>query len=69
MPTTRYVGRLVRNRRNWRKKPETGKRIAYANDQDAVVVDDVPHLRIVSDDLAGSQGEAVHAGAAGQQAV
>ncbi|MCD4660388.1 MAG: recombinase family protein [Agrobacterium sp.] len=46
-----YVGRLVFNRRNFRKNPETENREARMNDKSEWVVGEVPALRIVSDEL------------------
>ncbi|NDW46697.1 recombinase family protein [Ruegeria sp. PrR005] len=46
-----YIGRLVWNRQRFIKAPATGKRQARMNDPEAWVIEDVPELRIVSDDL------------------
>ncbi len=46
-----YLGRMVWNRREYRKNPSTERRIARHNKQDKWVVNDVPELRIVSDEL------------------
>jgi len=46
-----YVGRLVWNRASYIRLPKTGKRAARINDPSEVRVTDVPHLRILSDDL------------------
>ncbi|WP_202033818.1 recombinase family protein [Agrobacterium larrymoorei] len=46
-----YIGRLVFNRRNFRKNPETENREARMNDKSEWVVGEVPELRIVSDEL------------------
>ena len=46
-----YIGRLVFNRRNFRKNPETENREARLNDRSEWVVGEVPELRIVSDEL------------------
>ena len=46
-----YVGKLVWNKLKYMKDPETGKRRSRVNDGSAVIEKDVPHLRIVSDDL------------------
>ncbi len=46
-----YVGRLVWGRANFIRLPKTGKRVARLNDKSQVQVSDVPHLRIVSDEL------------------
>jgi DNA invertase Pin-like site-specific DNA recombinase len=46
-----YIGRLVWNRRrNW-KDPLTGRIVRKSNDRDAIVVHDVPELRIIEQDL------------------
>ncbi|WP_096787955.1 recombinase family protein [Rhodobacter sp. CZR27] len=46
-----YIGRLVWNRLQYRKDPDTGKRMSRPNAGDVLVTTDVPHLRIVDDDL------------------
>ena len=46
-----YVGRLVWNRQRFLRDPETGKRIARPNPPDQWVIEEVPELRILSDDL------------------
>ena len=46
-----YRGRMTWNRRQWLKDPTTGKRLARVNDPGALIVQDVPELRIVSDAL------------------
>lgn len=46
-----YVGRLVWNRLRYVKDPETGKRVSRLNPEDAWIIQDVPHLRIVEDHL------------------
>ncbi|ABV92145.1 recombinase [Dinoroseobacter shibae DFL 12 = DSM 16493] len=46
-----YIGRLVWNRQRFIKDPATGKRQARPNPPDAWVIEDVPHLRIVDEDL------------------
>ena len=48
-----YIGRMVWNRRQYRKNPETEKRTARANDASEWVLSDVPEMRIVSDELWG----------------
>ena len=48
---TLYIGQWRFNRQTYRADPRTGKRLARANTEDAVLTVDVPHLRIVSDDL------------------
>jgi DNA invertase Pin-like site-specific DNA recombinase len=46
-----YVGRLVWNRQRFVKDPRTGRRVAKPNPQREWVLQDVPDLRIVSDEL------------------
>jgi site-specific DNA recombinase len=46
-----YVGRLVGNRLRYSKDPESGRRRSRPNDASAIVTTEVPHLRIVGDDL------------------
>lgn len=46
-----YLGRMIWNKRNYRKNPETEKRTARANDVSDWVVAEVADLRIVSDEL------------------
>ncbi|WP_426129727.1 recombinase family protein [Pararhizobium sp. PWRC1-1] len=46
-----YVGRLVFNRRQFRKNPETEQREARMNDKSEWVVGEVPELRIIDDEL------------------
>lgn len=46
-----YIGRLVWNRLRYVKDPETGKRLSRLNPADQWIVHDVPHLRIIEDDL------------------
>ncbi|WP_354555935.1 recombinase family protein, partial [Rhizobium aquaticum] len=46
-----YIGRLVWNKRNYRKNPDTERRVARANDAAQWVTSDVPAMRIVSDAL------------------
>ena len=46
-----YVGRLVWNRQRFIKDPATGKRQARMNPKDRWVIEQVPHLRIVGEDL------------------
>ena len=46
-----YIGRLVWNRLRYMKDPETGKRISRLNPKDDWIIKDVPHVRIVEDDL------------------
>jgi site-specific DNA recombinase len=46
-----YIGRLVWNRQRFLKEPDTGKRIARPNPESEWVIQDVPELRIVGDEL------------------
>ncbi len=46
-----YVGRLVWNRQRFVKDPQTGKRIAKPNPESEWIMQDVPELRIVPDEL------------------
>ncbi|GGB13925.1 resolvase [Brucella endophytica] len=46
-----YIGRVVWNRRNYRKNPETERRVARGNKDSDWVVNDVPDLRIIDDGL------------------
>lgn len=46
-----YIGRLVWNRLRYVKDPDTGKRVSRLNDDAALIVRDVPELRIVDQDL------------------
>ncbi len=46
-----YVGRLVWNRQRFIKDPTSGKRQARLNPEHEWIVEDVPHLRIIDDDL------------------
>ena len=46
-----YIGRLVWNRRRNFKDPVTGQIVRRPNERDAVVVRDVPELRIIEQDL------------------
>ena len=46
-----YIGRLVWNRQRFLKDPDTGKRIARHNPESEWIVQDVPELRIIDDDL------------------
>ncbi|WP_233493443.1 recombinase family protein [Ruegeria atlantica] len=46
-----YIGRLVWNRQRFVKDPDTGKRQARLNPPEDWVIEDVPDLRIMSDDL------------------
>ncbi|MDX0203826.1 recombinase family protein [Sinorhizobium meliloti] len=46
-----YVGRIVWNKRRYRKNPDTERRIARTNDASDWVLADAPSMRIVSDEL------------------
>ncbi len=46
-----YVGRLVWNRLRYVRDPDTGKRVSRLNPAAEWIASDVPHLRIVPDDL------------------
>lgn len=46
-----YVGRLVWNRQRFEKNPDTGKRIARLNPPADWITTEVPHLRIIDDEL------------------
>lgn len=46
-----YIGKQVWNRLSYRKDPATGKRVSRLNDEREWVIQDVPKLRIVSDEL------------------
>lgn len=46
-----YIGRLVWNRQRYVKDPDTGKRLARINPAEAWIITDVPHLRILDDDV------------------
>lgn len=46
-----YIGRLIWNRQRFSKDPETGKRVTKANPPEAWVIEDVPELRIVPQEL------------------
>jgi site-specific DNA recombinase len=46
-----YIGRLVWNRQRFIKDPTTGKRQARLNPEDQWIIEDVPELRIIDDDL------------------
>ena len=46
-----YIGRLVGNRQRFLKDPETGKRVARPNPNSEWVIQDVPELRIIDDQL------------------
>ena len=46
-----YIGRMVWNRLRYVKDPDTGKRISRLNPPEEHVIQEVPELRIVSDEL------------------
>ena len=46
-----YIGRLVWNRLAYIKNPDTGKRVSRLNDESALIITDVPELRIIDQDL------------------
>jgi hypothetical protein len=46
-----YVGRLVWNRQRYVKDPKTGRRVARLNPKGVWVIQEVPALRIVDDEL------------------
>lgn len=46
-----YVGRYVWNRSQWVKDPDTGRRTRIDRPRDEWSVTDMPHLRIVADDV------------------
>lgn len=46
-----YIGKLVWNRQHFIKDPNTGKRQARLNPEEQWVIENVPDLRIVGDDL------------------
>ena len=46
-----YVGRLIWNRLRYVKDPETGKRISRSNPESALVIHEVPELRIIDQEL------------------
>ncbi|MFT8775156.1 MAG: recombinase family protein [Gluconacetobacter liquefaciens] len=46
-----YVGRLVWNRLRYLKDPDTGKRVSRLNPESEWVIQEVPELRIVAQDL------------------
>ena len=46
-----YIGKLVWNKLRYVKDPETRKRRSTANKAEAVIEKDVPHLRIIEQDL------------------
>jgi site-specific DNA recombinase len=46
-----YVGRLAHNRVTMKRDPDTRRRVSRPNQADEIVFRDMPHLRIVSDQL------------------
>ena len=46
-----YIGRLVWNRLRYVKDPSTDKRVSRLNPPESWVIRDVPHLRIIDDEL------------------
>lgn len=46
-----YIGRLIWNRLRYLRDPDTGKRVSRLNPSAEWITTDVPHLRIVPDDL------------------
>ena len=46
-----YIGRLTWNRQRFIKDPHTGKRQARMNPESEWVIEDVPDLRIIEDDI------------------
>ncbi|MFC3061564.1 recombinase family protein [Paenirhodobacter populi] len=46
-----YIGRLVWNRLRYLKDPSTGKRVSRINPEAEWIITEVPHLRILDDDL------------------
>jgi site-specific DNA recombinase len=46
-----YIGRLVWNRLAYVKNPSTGKRVSRLNKKSALIITDVPELRIIDEDL------------------
>ena len=46
-----YIGRLVWNRQQFVKDPNTGRRQARPNPESAWIVEQVPHLKVVNDHL------------------
>lgn len=50
-----YIGKLVWNRLRYVKNPSTGKRVSRQNPESEWIVADVPHLRIVDDELWGGR--------------
>lgn len=46
-----YIGQLVWNRTSFSRHPETERRVSRVNPQEAWVIEEVPHLRIIDQDL------------------
>lgn len=46
-----YLGRITYNRQRFVKDPETGKRIARLNPKNEWITNEVPHLRIIDDEM------------------
>ena len=46
-----YRGQLVWNKQHYVKDPKTGRRLARPNPPNQWIIEDVPHLRIVDEDL------------------
>ncbi len=46
-----YIGRLIWNRQRFLKDPRTGKRVSRINPESEWIIEPVPELRIVDDDL------------------
>ena len=46
-----YIGRLIWNRQRFVKDPDTGRRQARMNPPEAWIIEDVPDLRILTDEL------------------
>ena len=55
-----YVGRLVWNRQQFIKDPDSGRRQARLNPEDQWIIEEVPHLRIIDDQLWSSVKERQH---------
>jgi site-specific DNA recombinase len=47
----RYIGRLVWNRLHYVKDPSTDKRVSRPNPPESWMISEVPHLRIIDDEL------------------
>ena len=52
-----YIGRLVWNRQQFIKDPDTGRRQARLNPKTKWIIEEVPHLRIIDDQLWSSVKE------------